>query len=105
VNHGVERDAGVSPGAAPVLTAACALPGPVPVAPPDLDAEPETRLPSDHPAWARDVVSLSQRARALLATVRPIVLKVFSAWEHRVRAIIVGGRTLSVDAGGCYRAD
>ena len=103
MNHAIERDAGSMP--APPLMSALATASPLPIGLPDLDAEPDYRLPSDHPAWARDVVSLSQRARALLANVRPIVLKVFSAWEHRVRSIVVGGRTLSVDLAGCYRAD
>lgn len=104
MSHAVERDGGVLPGATPNLSAALATTGPPPVAL-DPDAEPQYRLPNDHPAWARDVVSLSQRARALFAQLRPIVVKVFAAWEHRVRSIVVGGRTLSVDAGGCYRAD
>jgi hypothetical protein len=60
-------------------------------------------LPSDHPAWARDAISLSQRARALLAHVVPVVLRVIAFWEHRTRSIDVGGRTLFVDTGGSYR--
>ncbi len=104
MSHAVERESGLPPGTATSLPAALATTGPPPVAL-DPESEPECRLPNDHPAWARDVVSLSQRARALFATLRPIVLKVFTAWEHRVRSIMVGGRTLSIDAGGCYRVD
>jgi hypothetical protein len=104
VNHAVERESGVPLGAAPGPSAALATSGPPPVVL-DPEAEPEYRLPNDHPAWARDVVSLSQRARALFTHLRPIVVKIFAAWEHRVRSIVVGGRTLSIDAGGCYRAD
>ena len=71
----------------------------------DPEAEPQSRLPADHPAWARDVVSISQRARELFARLRPIAIRIFSAWEHRVRSIFVAGRRLSIDASGCYRAD
>jgi hypothetical protein len=71
----------------------------------DPEAEPEPRLPADHPAWARDVVSISQRARELFARLRPIAIRIFSAWEHRVRSIFVAVRRLSIDASGCYRAD
>ncbi len=60
-------------------------------------------LPSDHPAWARDAISLSQRARALLAEIKPVALRVVAFWEHRVKSIAVGGRTLTIDASGSYR--
>ena len=69
------------------------------------EAEPEPRLPGDHPPWARDIVSLSQRARDLFARLRPIALRIFFAWEHRVRSIFIGGRRLEIDSAGCYRAD
>jgi hypothetical protein len=94
-----------------------ALPGPGSTLPPSLppgapppiafdpEIEPESRLPSDHPAWARDVVSLSLRARELFARLKPVVVRVFAAWEHRVRSILVGGARLSVDLAGCYRID
>ena len=62
-------------------------------------------LPGDHPAWMRDAVSLSQRARALLSALRPVVMHVIGAWEHRVRSIVVGGRSMKVDASGSYRID
>ncbi len=62
-------------------------------------------LPGDHPAWMRDAVSMSQRARALLAALRPVVLHVIGAWEHRVRSIVVGGRSMKVDASGSYRLE
>jgi hypothetical protein len=60
-------------------------------------------LPADHPAWARDALSISQRARALLARVKPVVVRVIAFWEHRVKSIAIGGRTLSIDASGSYR--
>lgn len=62
-------------------------------------------LPNDHPAWLRDAVSLSQRARALVVRLKPIVMHVVGAWEHRVRTIVVAGRTVSVDASGSYRME
>ncbi len=60
-------------------------------------------LPSDHPAWMRDVVSVSQRARALFVKLKPVAVRVIAFWEHRVRSIVVGNRTVSVDASGSYR--
>ena len=70
------------------------------------DAELETpALPGDHPAWVRDAVALSMRARALLANVKPLALKVLTFWDHAVRSIVIGNRRVSVDACGSYRAD
>lgn len=76
----------------------------MPVLPPiDADASGIPELPSDHPQWQRDVVSISSRARALIAHVVPIVVRVLSYWDHRIREITLGPRTLSVDPAGCYR--
>jgi hypothetical protein len=61
-------------------------------------------LPTDHPAWQRDVLSVSSRVRAILATLCPIVVRVQTFWDHVVRATTLGdGRHLEVDPGGCYR--
>ncbi len=60
-------------------------------------------LPTDHPAWMRDSLSVSSRARALFARIVPVVVRVIAFWEHRVRSITVAGGTLSVDASGSYR--
>jgi hypothetical protein len=61
-------------------------------------------LPTDHPAWQRDVLSVSSRVRAILATLRPIVVRVQTFWDHVVRATTLGnGRRLEVDPSGCYR--
>ena len=62
-------------------------------------------LPSDHPAWMKDTLSLSQRARVLFAKLKPVVVKVYRFWDHRVRSAVVAGRRLSVDASGSYRVD
>ncbi len=76
----------------------------MPVLPPiDADASGIPELPSDHPQWQRDVVSISSRARALIAHVVPIVVRALSYWDHRIREITLGPRTLSVDPAGCYR--
>lgn len=60
-------------------------------------------LPSDHPSWQRDVLSVSTRARALIAALRPLVVKVLTYWDHRLGDITIGARTFGVDAAGCYR--
>ncbi len=62
-------------------------------------------LPSDHPAWMKDTLSISQRARALIAKLKPVVVQVVGFWEHRLRSIIVGNERLSVDTSGSYRLD
>ncbi len=70
----------------------------------DLDApDMLPPLPGDHPAWQRDVLSLSSRARAVVAALRPLVVKVLTFWDHRFGDIIIGARTFGVDASGCYR--
>lgn len=60
-------------------------------------------LPGDHPAWQRDVLSISGRARAVIAALRPVVVNVLHFWDHRLGGILLGGRSLGVDASGCYR--
>ena len=74
---------------------------PIPV---DPDAElAEAALPADHPRWQRDVLSISARARAAIANLAPLVVRVFTYWDHRVREIAVGTRRLGVDPAGSYR--
>jgi hypothetical protein len=64
----------------------------------------QTALPADHPAWQRDVVAISARARAVLTTLRPVVVRIVTFWDHVVRGVGVSGkRTLEVDPSGCYR--
>ena len=62
-------------------------------------------LPGDHPPWMKDTLSISQRARALIATLRPVVIKVIAFYEHHVRSIVVGNGRLSIDPSGSYRLD
>lgn len=70
------------------------------------EAELETELlPHDHPRWVKDALAVSQRAREILAKLRPIALVVLSFWDHRIRSIVVGDRRVEVDPSGCYRTD
>lgn len=70
------------------------------------DNEIETPiLPRDHPAWMRDAVAVSARAREFLARLKPIAVRVLTFWDHSVRSINVMGRALHVDASGSYRMD
>jgi hypothetical protein len=80
---------------------------PLAVAPalPPIDAEAAglPDFPADHPQWQRDVVSISSRARAVIASVVPAVVRTFAFWDHRLREIAFGSRTLAVDPAGSYR--
>jgi hypothetical protein len=70
------------------------------------ETELETALlPHEQPRWVKDAVAVSQRARELIAKLRPAAVHVLSFWDHRIRAIVVGERRVGVDASGCYRAD
>ena len=62
-----------------------------------VDAELLASLPRDHPAWQRDVLAVSSRVRAVLADLRPVVVRVLSFWDHLVRGIAVGERYIEVD--------
>ena len=64
------------------------LDAPLPLVVGNVAADPEAtevraRLPSDHPAWQADTFSISSRTRALLATLRPVVVAVVSFWTTR----------------------
>jgi hypothetical protein len=75
----------------------------VPVVP---DGELETPLsPHDRPRWVRDALAVSQRARELIARLRPVAVRVLSFWDHRMRAVVIGECCVRVDASGCYRID
>ncbi len=99
----VERDAGTG-GIDAGLAAAQAAQYVPPLAF-DLDLEAGYRLPPDHPPWARDLISISQRARTLLTRLKPVAIAVVAAWQHTVRSIAIGRRRVAVDATGCYRVD
>jgi hypothetical protein len=69
-------------------------------------SEAETSLlPRDHPKWARDAVTVSQRAREIIARLRPVAMKILTFWDHRIRSAFIGGSRVSVDPSGSYRVD
>jgi hypothetical protein len=70
---------------------------------PELDGIADPQLPADHPPWQRDVMSISSRTRAFIATIAPTVVRTLSYWDHRIRELTLGARTLAVDPAGCYR--
>lgn len=73
---------------------------------PVASAELETpQLPHDHPKWAKDIVTISQRARELLQRIKPVVIKVMTFWDHRLRSIGIGTKRVSIDASGSYRLE
>ncbi len=63
------------------------------------------RLPHDHPQWVKDALSVSSRARSLIATLRPLLIRVTTFWDHRVRSITIGPHRLTIDPCGSYRCD
>ncbi len=84
--------------------------GTQPVAPSGLTTETVERgrelapsLPRDHPAWQRDVLSVSARARQTIARLRPAVVRVLTFWDHLRRGVSIAGRTLEIDPSGSYR--
>ena len=62
-------------------------------------------LPREHPKWVRDASAISQRARALLARMKPVVVRVLTFWDHRSHSIAIGLRRLGVDSSGSYRLE
>ena len=62
-------------------------------------------LPRDHPKWRSDSLTLSQRAREVIAQLRPVVVRVLTFWDHRLRECTIGGRRFAVDATGSYRLE
>ncbi len=67
-------------------------------------AEYDADLPSGRPQWVKDGLAVSRAARQLAARLRPIVIRVFTFWDHRVRSAVVAGRRLQIDASGSYSA-
>jgi hypothetical protein len=75
------------------------------VAPIDESNQESSLLPRDHPKWARDAVTVSQRAREIIARLRPAVVKILTFWDHRVRTACIGQRRVSIDPSGSYRIE
>jgi len=67
----------------------------------EVDAAPS--LPGGHPTWQRDVLAVSARVRAIVAALRPVVVRVLTFWDHVVRSINIGSRRIEVDPSGSYR--
>jgi hypothetical protein len=90
----------------PIIDPAALALGPLAVAAaqlPDIDPELHATLPRDHPVWQRDILSVSARARAVVAALRPVVVRVLTFWDHVLRGVAVGSRRVEVDPSGCYR--
>ncbi|HUY11377.1 MAG TPA: hypothetical protein VMV73_03855 [Candidatus Dormibacteraeota bacterium] len=68
----------------------------------EIELEAPTSL-QDRPAWARDAVTISRRARELLARARPIFVRVLTFWDHLKRSVNVGDQRLAIDASGSYK--
>jgi hypothetical protein len=75
---------------------------PIVAAIPDAEFD-ATPLPPEHPRWVKDAAYVSQRARDVIASLRPVVIRVLSFWDHRVRSLSIAGGRLSVDVSGSYR--
>ncbi len=79
--------------------------GIAPVPPPllDLDLDVVPGLPREHPSWTRDTLSVSTRAKSIIATIKPLAVRLLNFWDHHVRELRIGARQFSVDASGSYR--
>jgi hypothetical protein len=60
-------------------------------------------LPRDHPRWVKDALTVSSRAREIIAHLRPVALRILGFWDHRVRFTVVAGVRVAIDASGSYR--
>ncbi len=70
------------------------------------EAELETPLlPHDHPKWVKDALTVSIRAREAIARLRPVIVKILTFWDHRVRSIVIGDVRISIDPSGSYRRE
>lgn len=69
----------------------------------ELALERAPRLPRDHPHHVADTISLGSRARAVLERLRPLVIRIATFWDHRIRTCTIGARRLAIDAAGSYR--
>jgi hypothetical protein len=62
-------------------------------------------LPREHPKWVKDAIAVSHRARHFITQLRPVVVRVLTFWDHRMRGLALGSRTLTVDFSGSYRLE
>lgn len=71
----------------------------------ELDASGAIVLPRDHPKWMRDRFTITAATKAWLGRIKPIVIRVFSFWDHRVHRLTTEDGTIEVDVSGSYRCD
>jgi hypothetical protein len=77
-----------------------------PIVPATSDAElGSDSLSHEHPRWVKDSLAVSQRARELIARLRPIAIRILTFWDHRSRSAFVGGMRVCIDPSGSYRLD
>ena len=62
-------------------------------------------LPNDHPKWVKDALCVSNRAKESIARLKPMVIRVLSFWDHRIRSVLIGGSRVTIDPSGSYRAE
>jgi hypothetical protein len=62
-------------------------------------------LPHEHPKWVKDSLAVSQRARQLIARLRPVAIRILTFWDHRIRSAFIGGLHVHIDPSGSYRID
>jgi hypothetical protein len=72
---------------------------------PELDAAVEIALPREHPRWSRDRFTVSAATKALIDRLRPLALRVFGFWDHRVHNIALDDAVIGVDICGSYRCE
>jgi len=71
----------------------------------EIDPVSEISLPRDHPRWLRDRFTVSAATKALIDRLKPVVIRVFGFWDHRVHRLALDSVTLEIDASGSYRCD
>jgi hypothetical protein len=94
---------GGPPGALPTQEAAAApaLAGDVH----ELEAAAEIALPREHPRWLRDRFTVSAATKAIVDRLRPLAVRVFGFWDHRVHRVTLDDAVIGIDACGSYRCE
>jgi hypothetical protein len=96
----------IDPDTNPAYVPTAALTGSTAILPLLPEDELETPpLPREHPKWVKDAVAVSQRARQAILRLRPVIVRVLTFWDHRLRNIAVAGRSVSIDFSGSYRVE
>jgi hypothetical protein len=71
----------------------------------ELESSGAIVLPRDHPKWVRDRFTITAATKAWLGRIKPIVIRVFSFWDHRVHRLTTEDGTIEIDVSGSYRSD